>query len=171
MRKVLTCFTLLFLALPLSVSAAEVLNRDQFSLNRFAGAKIIYLDFWASWCVPCRHSFPWLNAMQEKYGKDGLVIVGINVDPERADADRFLEKYPANFTLVMDPNGELAEQWRLQGMPSAVIVNAEGEELHRHIGFRNDREQDYEALLQDLLHTSQDTSLNKAPQEQHLETH
>ena len=160
MRRLVYLLLSVAVLLPIGAQAADLLSRDQFSMTRFANAKLVYLDFWASWCVPCRHSFPWLNAMQEKYGDQGLVIVGINVDPERADADRFLAAYPAAFTLVMDPAGELAEQWQLQGMPSAVLVDAEGNELHRHIGFRADREQEYEALIQQFLHRS-----DAAPQE------
>lgn len=152
MRRLVYLLLSLVVLLPVGAQAADILTRDQFSMTRFANAKLVYLDFWASWCVPCRHSFPWLNAMQEKYGDEGLVIVGINVDQARADADRFLDAYPARFTLVMDPDGELAEQWQLQGMPSAVLVDAQGNELHRHIGFRADREADYEALIKTLLH-------------------
>lgn len=151
MRRLVCLLLSLAVLLPVGAQAADILTRDQFSMTRFANAKLVYLDFWASWCVPCRHSFPWLNAMQEKYGDEGLVIVGINVDPERADADRFLDAYPAAFTLVMDPAGELAEQWQLQGMPSAVLVDAQGNELHRHIGFRADREQEYETLIRQFL--------------------
>lgn len=151
MRKLLFPLMVLITFFTGAASAAEVMSREQFSLQQYSDAKVIYLDFWASWCVPCRHSFPWLNSMQEKYGPEGLVIVGINVDPDRADADKFLEKYPASFPLVMDPDGELAEQWKLQGMPSAVLVTPEGKELHRHIGFRPDREEEYEQLIQQLL--------------------
>lgn len=151
MRKLIFPLMLLAAVWANAARAGEVLSRDQFSLQRFAEAKVIYLDFWASWCVPCRHSFPWLNAMQQKYGPQGLVVVGINVDPDRADADRFLARYPADFTLVMDPDGELAEQWKLQGMPSAVLVTPDGRELHRHIGFRADHQNEYEQLIQQLM--------------------
>lgn len=161
MRRLLVLLLSLSAWLPLSGQAADVLSREEFSLSRFADAKLVYLDFWASWCVPCRHSFPWLNAMQKKYADRGLVIVGVNVDPDRADADRFLAAYPADFTLVMDPAGELAEQWRLQGMPSAVIIDASGQEVHRHIGFRADRTEDYENLIVELLHRA-----DAAPQDQ-----
>lgn len=152
MRKFMMCtffWMVGFAAGP--VFAAEVIDQEHFSVARYSHAKVVYLDFWASWCVPCRRSFPWLNEMQEKYGKEGLVIVGVNVDPERADADKFLESYPAEFDLVMDPKGVLAEQWRLQGMPSAVLLSPSGDELHRHVGFRENREQGYEAILQALL--------------------
>lgn len=151
MRKILIPILMLMASWSTTATAAEILSQQQFSLQRFAEAKVIYLDFWASWCVPCRHSFPWLNAMQAKYAAQGLVVVGVNVDPDRADADRFLTQYPAAFTLVMDPDGVLAEQWKLQGMPSAVLLSPDGRELHRHIGFRADHQQDYEQLIQQLL--------------------
>ena len=69
---------------------------DTFVLERMRG-KVVYVDFWASWCGPCRRSFPWMNEMQQKYGEQGLVIVGVNVDKKRSDADRFLAQLPATF--------------------------------------------------------------------------
>lgn len=130
---------------------AETLTPETFSPQAMSEARVIYLDFWASWCVPCRRSFPWLNAMQERYGEDGLRIVGINLDREREDADAFLARYPAAFDLVMDPSGVLAEQYQLRGMPSAVLISPDGRELHRHIGFRADREDEYEDIIVQLL--------------------
>ena len=165
MRRLVSVLLLACLSLPASVRAAEVLDSASFSLSQFAGAKVIYLDFWASWCVPCRHSFPWLNAMQHKYGKYGLVIVGINVDPDPADAHKFLRKYPADFPLVMDPKGELAEKWKLQGMPSAVILDPQGHELHRHIGFRSDHAGDYEQIVRKLLADAEKADAGKAQAE------
>ena len=68
-------------------------------LEEYRG-KVVMLDFWASWCVPCRRSFPWMNEMQARYGDDGLVIIGVNLDNERREADAFLVEYPADFTIV-----------------------------------------------------------------------
>ena len=79
-----------------------------FSPELQADAKVIYVDFWASWCGPCRRSFPWLNHMQAKYGEKGFTVIGVNVDPSREDAQLFLDKYTATFPLVYDPDGELA---------------------------------------------------------------
>ncbi|MCC1496594.1 TlpA disulfide reductase family protein [Alcanivorax sp. 1008] len=137
-------------ALP-ALSAEQELSAEQFSPALYPEAKVIYLDFWASWCVPCRQSFPWLNEMQAKYAAQGLKIVGINVDRRHADAERFLADHAAHFTLVMDPAGGLAEQYQLQGMPSAVMIGPDGKELARHIGFRADRTDEYEAGLRRLL--------------------
>ena len=130
---------------------AEMMPAEEFSPADIPGARLVYLDFWASWCVPCRHSFPWLNEMQEKYREDGLVVIGINLDREADKAEKFLDKYPARFSLVSDPDGLLGERYRLQGMPSSVILDSSGNELHRHIGFRADKGDVYEQVLLDLL--------------------
>jgi thiol-disulfide isomerase/thioredoxin len=122
-----------------------------FSPELQADAKVIYVDFWASWCGPCRRSFPWLNEMQAKYADQGFTVIGVNVDPDKADAQLFLDKYPANFPLVYDPNGELASRYALQGMPSSILMNADGEELSRHIGFSYEHKNDYEQEIVRLL--------------------
>src|SRR5689334_24938707 len=100
----------------LSAGAAEPLPQQ---LAPYEG-KIVYLDFWASWCGPCAQSFPWLNQMQEKYGKD-LTIVGVNVDTEAGAADKFLKRHPARFDIVRDPAGTLPELYKIDGMPSSLL--------------------------------------------------
>ncbi len=94
------------LAVALLFSAVAVHASDSLDLERFRG-KVVVVDFWASWCEPCRHSFPWLNEMQAKYADRGLVIIGVNVDRERADAERFLREVPAGFPIVYDPTARL----------------------------------------------------------------
>ena len=87
--------------------------------------KLVYLDFWASWCGPFAESFPWLNRMQEKYAGD-IVVVGVNVDTDGKAAEAFLEKHPARFDIVRDPDGKLPEHYRIEGMPSAVLIAPDG---------------------------------------------
>jgi thiol-disulfide isomerase/thioredoxin len=97
--------------------------------------KVVYVDFWASWCDPCRHSFPWLSAMHERYGAQGLAIVAINLDKERVAADRFLAKFPAPFLLAFDPKGKTAEAFHVQAMPSSFLIGRDGRVLEAHTGF------------------------------------
>lgn len=113
--------------------------------------KVVYLDFWASWCGPCRRSFPWMNAMQQKYSAQGLVIVSVNVDEKRADADGFLKANPASFPVIFDPEGKLAEQYQLIGMPSSFIIGRDGKVLKAHQGFLDDSPTRYEAELRAAL--------------------
>jgi cytochrome c biogenesis protein CcmG/thiol:disulfide interchange protein DsbE len=112
--------------------------------------KVVYLDFWASWCGPCAQSFPWLNEMQQKYAGQ-LVVVGVNVDTDRAAADRFLQQHPARFDIVRDPDGKLPEHYKIPGMPSAVLIGADGRVVHQHSGFRSKDLDEYEAAIRAAL--------------------
>jgi len=109
--------------------------------------KVVYIDFWASWCAPCRKSFPWLNTMLEKYEDQGLTIIGINVDKSAALASEFLEQVPASFLIGYDPKATLAEHFELSAMPSAFVVSREGELVDVHYGFVSRKKEQYEASI------------------------
>jgi len=121
-----------------------------FDLQEYRG-KVLLLDFWASWCVPCRRSFPWMNEMQEKYGKQGLVIVGVNMDAEEAEAQAFLDEYPAKFEIIEDSNGELAKKFDVIAMPSSYVIDRNGDIVERHLGFKVKRQDEYETLIRNVL--------------------
>ncbi|EGF30777.1 hypothetical protein IMCC9480_781 [Oxalobacteraceae bacterium IMCC9480] len=103
-------------------------------LGDFKG-KIVYLDFWASWCGPCRQSFPWMNDMQARYGSKGLQVIAINVDKKSTDADLFLKDHPANFSVAFDTEGKTPLNYGLKGMPGSVLIGADGKVLLVHNGF------------------------------------
>ena len=103
-------------------------------LDDYAG-KVVYLDFWASWCGPCKQSFPWLNELQIKHGAKGLQIIGINLDTKLEDGLRFLATTPAVFTVAFDPAGKSAKQYGIKGMPSSVLIDREGKVAYMHAGF------------------------------------
>lgn len=104
------------------------------SLQQFKG-KVILLDFWASWCVPCRASFPWMNEIQKKYQSHGLEVIAVNLDKDPSLAEAFLSKVPAGFTIAFDPAGEVAAKYGLQGMPASYLIDEQGHILKSHIGF------------------------------------
>ena len=107
----------------------------------------IYIDYWASWCGPCRQSFPWMNALQAKLGSKGLKVVAVNVDAKRADADKFLTHTPAQFTIAFDPQGESAKKLAIKTMPTSMLVNPEGKVLFVHSGFRAEEKEPLEAKI------------------------
>lgn len=113
--------------------------------------RVVYVDFWASWCTPCARSFPWLNAMKAKYGQQ-LTIVGVNVDAEKSAANRFLARHPATFEVVYDPSGALAARYDIDGMPTSLILDASGSVVHRHRGFHEGQVLGYEEAIRQALH-------------------
>lgn len=113
--------------------------------------KVVYLDFWASWCGPCRQSFPWMNEIQAKLGPRGLQVVGVNVDARTPDAERFLAEVPARFTVAFDPKGETPRRYAIKGMPTSVLIGADGRIRFVHSGFRPEDRAALEAQLQQAL--------------------
>lgn len=109
-------------------------RNGQVELAKYRG-KYVYLDFWASWCGPCKRSFPWMGELQKRYGAAGLQVVAINVDVKRADADAFLAQTPASFVIAFDPAGTTPRQYAIKGMPSSVLIDPNGQIVQVHAGF------------------------------------
>jgi cytochrome c biogenesis protein CcmG, thiol:disulfide interchange protein DsbE len=113
--------------------------------------RVVYLDFWASWCGPCKQSFPWMESLKSAYGDLGLKIITVNLDADRADADKFLKQFHPTFDVRFDPKGELAELYKVHGMPSSVLIDRHGVTRFTHVGFRPIDAATYEAQLRELL--------------------
>lgn len=143
----LSVFCLVAMTWAAAPAAAEP---PRFDLADYAG-KVVVVDFWASWCVPCRRSFPWMNDMQAKYADQGLVIVGINVDADAAAAAAFLAEVPAEFDVHYSPDGSLAEEFGVVAMPSSYVFDRDGRQVARHLGFKVREQDDFEALLVETL--------------------
>lgn len=136
----------------LALAAGSSANSGLASLDlaRYRG-QVVVVDFWASWCKPCRQSIPWLNGLRERYASQGLTIIGVNVDAERADAEKFQREVPIDFEVLYDPQGKLAEQFDVQGMPSTFVYDRDGKLVRTLLGFRPGRSEEHEAAIQDLL--------------------
>ena len=138
-------FSFLIVLLPAPAAIAQ-----DFNLGAYKG-KVVYLDFWASWCVPCRLSFPWMAQLQQTYGPSGLVVVAVDVDKDRAKADAFLQQMPPSFRIVFDPKGNIAQQYDFRDMPTTILIGRDGKAHFVHSGFFPEKEGEYLAHIDGLL--------------------
>jgi thiol-disulfide isomerase/thioredoxin len=130
--------------------ASSVLAGAPIDIGDFHG-RVVYLDFWASWCAPCQQSFPWMQNMQDAYAKEGLTVVAVNLDHHQFDADRFLAKWHPTFDVRFDPQGEIARQFQVHGMPTSLVIDRHGVVRFSHIGFRLIDRSLYEDQLRGVL--------------------
>jgi thiol-disulfide isomerase/thioredoxin len=110
---------------------------ESLALSSLRG-KVVYVDFWASWCAPCRISFPVLDALYKENASRGFVVVGINKDTSVEDAQKFLKKVPATFPLVGDAKDAAARAFDVKTMPSGYLVDRKGVVRKVHRGFTSE---------------------------------
>jgi peroxiredoxin len=138
-------FTLLFtgfLAVPVLAAVPKVapditltaLSGESIRIADLKG-QVVLLDFWASWCIPCRRSFPEVDALHRELKPKGLTVIAVNVDEQQKNAYTFLEKYPHTMTVAFDPKGTAAQAFDLQAMPSSMIVDRRGRVRFTHEGY------------------------------------
>lgn len=113
--------------------------------------RVVYLDFWASWCPPCRQSFPWMDAQLARHGAAGLVVVAVNLDRQRAAAEQFLRAVPSRATIAFDPAGDTPKRFGARAMPSSFVIGRDGRIRLQHDGFRDEDTAALDAALQQAL--------------------
>lgn len=113
--------------------------------------EVVYVDFWASWCGPCRKSFPWMNKIEAEYKAQGFSVISVNLDANKALAAKFLEETPATFTVIYDPKGKIARHFKIQGMPSSMLIGRDGKIKSRHTGFFTKKIPLYQQEISQLL--------------------
>lgn len=119
-------------------------------LSKYKG-KVVYLDYWASWCGPCKVSFPYMQQLSQKYGEKGFVVVTVNVDKSRAKADNFLVKNKITLPVVYDPNGATAKALSVKDMPTSFLIGRDGRIRHVHKGFFAAKKAEYQSHITELL--------------------
>lgn len=130
--------------LPLLSGAGEL------SLEALRG-KVVYLDFWASWCGPCRISFPALNQLRQELGADGFEVLAVNLDEVEADAGKFLAEVPAEFPVVRDAGGVTPKAFGVLGMPTGYLIDRQGIVRAIHQGFRKSDGEQLRVSIKALL--------------------
>ena len=113
--------------------------------------KVVYLDFWASWCEPCKRSFPWMNDLQAQYAEEGFEIIAVNLDTSRKEAEEFLKKMPAKFDVAFDKSGKTAQAYNLKAMPSSFLIDRNGRLVHKSLGYRVEEKKIVEKKIQKLV--------------------
>jgi len=127
--------------------ALSDLERNEHRLSDYAG-KVVVVNFWASWCVPCREELPSMNRAARKLSERPVVWIAINVSEDREAVEAFSADYPIDFTVLLDPDGRASQSWQVVGMPTTVVINPEGYVAYRIVG---KREWDDEVHLQMLF--------------------
>ncbi len=113
--------------------------------------KVVVIDFWASWCGPCKQEIPVLEALHKKYESEGLVIVGVNIDNSEKKMRNFLKATPVTFRRVHDKKLQVASRYEPSTMPSSYFIGRDGKIRHVHEGFRKADAGKLEARIKDLL--------------------
>ena len=125
-------------------------NTQSFNLQRFKG-KVVYVDFWASWCGPCMQSFPFMNTLAHDFKDEGLQVLGINLDENIEDTRTFLQNTPAEFIVATNSTGQCAKNFGVQAMPTSYLVDRKGVIRHVHYGFRPNEAKEFRLLVEQLL--------------------
>ena len=130
--------------------SAPTLQGRSLSLESFRG-KVVFLDFWASWCAPCATSLPLLDALRNEFGPDDFQVLAVNVDRDPDKATDFLTKRPVGYPSVSDPEGELPVRFGVQTMPTSFLIDREGVIRYVQRGFRKGDEDALRARIRELV--------------------
>jgi len=131
-------------------SVQNLLDGKHVSLEQLKG-KVVYLDFWASWCPPCLKSFPFMEQLKQKYSKRGLVVIAISLDEKFEDAWVFLNQTQASFVIAHNNRGDIATRYDVQAMPSTYLIGRDGKIKLRHLGFNAGDKDKLERIIESVL--------------------
>lgn len=112
---------------------------------------VVLVNFWASWCGPCRKEMPLLEEMQKKYSPLGFTVLGVNVDKDSSLADKILDDIPVSFPILFDASGDISKLYDVDAMPTTVIVDRNGKMRFLHRGYKPGYEEDYAAQVKQLI--------------------
>jgi thiol-disulfide isomerase/thioredoxin len=113
--------------------------------------RVVYLDFWASWCGPCKLSFPYMQSMVSRYPAGDFVVLTVNLDRDRAKAELFQKQVGSRLPVVYDPKGAIAAKYAVREMPSSVLIGRDGQVRYIHKGFFPARTVQYETHISELI--------------------
>lgn len=113
--------------------------------------EVVMLNFWASWCGPCRQEMPLMDELYGQYKDLGFTILAVNVDENREEAHRFLDKVPVTYPILYDPESSVSELYEVQAMPTTVMIDRNGNARYLHYGYQPGYEDEYEQQIRELV--------------------
>ena len=119
-------------------------------LSQYKG-QVVMINFWASWCVPCRQEMPLLDNIYKKYKPLGFTLLSVNVEPEQKDAENFLKQTPVSFPVVFDAKSKVSGLYNVQGMPTTVFIDRKGNVRLMHVSYKTGDENLYMDQIRSLL--------------------
>lgn len=125
-------------------------NGEKVTLSQLQG-KIVLLDFWASWCTPCREELPMLDILQKTYGKHGFEVIAVNIDNKEENALKFLEKGRVGLRALWDKDKKVVASYDVNTMPTTFIIDKRGMIRFVHSGFKTENFQYYKRQIESLL--------------------
>lgn len=128
----------------------KTLDGSNLKLSEQRGT-VILLNFWASWCGPCRTEMPLLDDLYQEYRDYGFTVLGVNLDENRDQADRLLDKIPVTFPVLFDPQNTTSETYAVDAMPTTVLIDRNGVIRHHHRGYKDGYMDKYEEQVKALV--------------------
>jgi peroxiredoxin len=120
------------------------------SLAQYKG-QVVMLNFWASWCGPCRQEMPLLESIYKKYNRLGFTMIGVNVEPDSNAANEWLKQTPVSFPILYDKDSKVSKMYDVAGMPSTVIIDRAGKVRVLHRGYKPGDENEYLDSIRTLV--------------------
>ena len=124
---------------------------DGSDINLQGSGKVLYIDFWASWCGPCAQSLPFLEAVNEEFKSKNFEVIAVNLDEVREDADAFLKQHPVKLTTVVNADGQCPGVFGVQAMPSSYIIDRKGKVRHIQLGFNLSEKAELKQKIEKIL--------------------
>ena len=161
LKKRFLLMVAMFFSFPLTALAAnagtaapsfnlEDLNGSSVTLEQFKG-KVVFLDFWGTWCAPCKEEMPELDKLYNKYRKEGFEVIGVSINGSRPDIEKFLQKVPVGFHILIDDKDRAGDAYRVSSLPVGFIIGKDGIIRHKHMGFGSEFLPMYEKEIIELL--------------------
>ena len=113
--------------------------------------QVVMVNFWASWCGPCRQEMPLLEQLYQRYQPMGFTLLGVNVEEDSAAANKVLKEIPVSFPILYDNQNSVSENYQVRAMPSTFLIDRDGNIRYLHKGYQPGYEQDYQQQIRELV--------------------